>query len=70
MNNKYYSSNRFDGFLYGKANNTGYNSKDVSKKGEYKGKNDEDLIIEDNTVYEIDRKCYRELMRKKNRKKR
>ncbi|NLK75409.1 MAG: hypothetical protein GX288_09000 [Clostridiales bacterium] len=28
-------------------------------------KNDEDLIIEDNTVYEIDRECYERLMKQK-----
>ncbi len=40
------------------------NSNDSSKKR----RNDEDLIIEENTIYEIDRECYERLKRQRKRK--
>jgi hypothetical protein len=37
-------------------------SYDVNKKGK-----DDDLVIEENTIYEIDRECYERLSRQKKR---
>ena len=54
-------------FQYDKSYNSlnGYvNSNDIGKKR----KGDEDLIIEENTVYEIDRECYERLKRQRKRK--
>jgi len=41
------------------------NQREVSKN---RRDSDEDLIIEENTVYEIDRECYERLKRQKKRK--
>ncbi len=36
--------------------------------GQGSNKRDEDLIIEDNTIYEIDRECYERVKKQKRRK--
>ena len=54
-------------FQQGKANNP-LRERQESKLSSRKQKNDEDLIIEENTVYEIDRECYERLKRQKKRK--
>ena len=66
MDRKKNFSNKYDGFLYGNTHNTNPDSKKVSKRGKYKS--NEDPIIEDNTVYEIDRQCYEKLIKKNRRK--
>lgn len=38
-----------------------------SKKESYRRKSDEDLIIEENTIYEIDRECVERLKRNRKR---
>lgn len=67
MDRKKILSNKYDGFIYGDNQNENIDSNKVSKRGKYKS--NEDLIIEDNTIYEIDRQCYEKLIRRKNRRK-
>ena len=66
MKHKFYLSGDNSGFPY--ENNK---SKPTADKEEFvkkiKGK-DDDLVIEDNTIYEIDRECYERLRRQKRRK--
>ncbi|HHU73405.1 MAG TPA: hypothetical protein GXZ28_02110 [Clostridiales bacterium] len=63
---KYYYSGNSSGFQYGMRSN---NSKEVDgSKNNQKNRKDEDLVIEDNTIYEIDRECYERLKRHKKRK--
>ena len=49
---------------------TNYSLKEKQESivGNKKRKEDEDLIIEENTVYEIDRECYERLKRQRKRK--
>ena len=55
MNNKYYNSN-----------NNNWNRHDrPHEKERSRSKSDEDLIIEENTIYEIDRDCVERLKRKR-----
>jgi hypothetical protein len=65
MGEHYYRLGKFSEIpLEGKRDAT--QSKDVMK--EYKSnKRDDDLIIEDNTVYEIDRECYDRIKKQKKR---
>lgn len=54
-------------FLYDKPGNpvkVHYDSKETDNAQ----KDDKDLIIEDNTIYEIDRECYERLKRQRKRK--
>lgn len=54
-------------YLHGKPDypvRVNHNSDDMDRKQ----KDDTDLIIEDNTVYEIDRECYERLKRQRRRK--
>ena len=65
MGNQLYRSGSPSGF-YNKSQNASFQGKselsgDVRKQ---KGK-DDDLIIEENTIYEIDRECYERLKRQK-----
>ncbi|NLL72537.1 MAG: hypothetical protein GX237_03325 [Clostridiales bacterium] len=55
MNNKYYNSQKDNQKRYGRQQD-----KDTLRK-----KSDEDLIIEENTIYEIDRDCVERLKRKR-----
>lgn len=58
-NNGYqYSKNQDDSNLAGIKKDKDLNSR----------KRDEDLVIEDNTIYEIDRDCFERLKSKKKRK--
>lgn len=68
MGEQYYHSGRPSGFQYDNRNvfNKGKVNPYVSNSNR-KGK-DEDLIIEENTVYEIDRECYERLKRQKKRR--
>lgn len=67
MGGQYFSSGKSSGFPYDKQKITkqGYiDAKDVVRKN---SKSDEDLIIEDNTIYEVDRDCYERLKRQRKR---
>lgn len=68
MGGKFYNPGEFSGFQYdsrysrAKDNDNG-NGLDIGRS-----RGDEDLIIEDNTVYEIDRECYERLKRQRMRR--
>jgi hypothetical protein len=54
-------------FLFDKPGNPVKYNYDA-KEAERKQKDDRDLIVEDNTIYEIDRECYERLKRQRKRK--
>jgi hypothetical protein len=57
-----------NGFPYVKKDGTTKDRTDSNGKASIERKRDEDLIIEENTIYEIDRDCFDRL--KKQKKKR
>jgi hypothetical protein len=67
MNNHYYKfQNNNKKYRYAKDNK--YNDSGRQKQKNTNGvKEDEDLIIEDNTIYEIDRDCVERLRRSRRR---
>lgn len=67
MNNHYYNfQNNNKKYRYAKDNK--YNDSGRQKQRNTNGfKGDEDLIIEDNTIYEIDRGCVERLRRSRRR---
>lgn len=67
MGKQYFLSGTLSGFQYGSGNipNQGKNETNLVFN---KRKEDDDLIIEENTVYEIDRECYERLKRQKRRR--
>ncbi|HWT74609.1 MAG TPA: hypothetical protein VN258_07800 [Mobilitalea sp.] len=67
MGKQIYSSGNHSGFQYDRSNNANL-GKTETNPGNKKPKADEDLIIEDNTVYEIDRECYERLKKQRRRK--
>ena len=68
MGNQFYHPDNNDGFKYdkGKLSKGEASTKDVNLKNT--GKKDEDLIIEDNTIYEVDRDCFERLKKQKKKK--
>ncbi|MDF2944024.1 MAG: hypothetical protein K0S01_2882 [Herbinix sp.] len=68
MGEQFYLSGKPSGFQYEKQNDFvqgNPNSNEINRKQK---ELDRDLIIEENTVYEIDRECYERLKRQKKRK--
>lgn len=65
MAERYYRSGKLSGFQFDIRNDPSANKPSAGEKDEYN--KDVDLVIEENTVYEIDRECYERL--KKQRKK-
>jgi len=64
-----YNNYPYKYFGYGYAKEEG-KSKDTNRPGQNKPagrKSDEDLVIEENTIYEIDRECVERLKRNKKR---
>ncbi len=78
MSGQFYNSGGNPGFQYDKQmnnqlnnpiNNQMNNQRSISNRSESSNsKRDEDLIIEENTIYEIDRECYERLRKLKRRK--
>ncbi|MBH1942203.1 hypothetical protein I5677_14985 [Mobilitalea sibirica] len=68
MKGQFYRPGEENGFLYGSMNDTSKDPNNTSDKRNKIQKKDEDLIIEENTIYEIDRECYERLKRQKKRK--
>lgn len=68
MSEKLHPSGRPSGFQYDKqmpnyrANNSGLSQVSSNEEKE------DDLIIEENTIYEVDRECFERLKRQKKRK--
>ena len=56
-----------NGFRYGKTNLTNKDGRIANEKDLVERKRDEDLIIEENTIYEIDRDCYNRLKKQRKR---
>ncbi len=70
MSDKFFSSGRPSGFQYGRPTNPPVGRYDNTNTSRYTREDDADadLIIEDNTIYEIDRACFERLKRQKKRK--
>jgi len=68
MSDQFYRSGNPSGFQYEKQSNSVSENNDQSEVSKNRRERDEDLIIEENTVYEIDRECYERLKRQKKRK--
>jgi hypothetical protein len=68
MNGKYNSSGKPSGFQYDKPKNP--SNEDNGKLNIYNNgiEMEDDLIIEDNTVYEIDRECFERLKRQRRKR--
>lgn len=70
MGRQFYPSGNSSGFQYENQRKVEHNEKNtnganVKRKDKDK---DEDLIIEENTIYEIDRECYERMKKQKKRK--
>ena len=64
MNNQF---NYFNEHKFTKGEETNKDAKYSGQKETYKNKRDEDLVIEENTIYEIDRSCIERLKRNRKR---
>ncbi len=58
---------QYNSYNYTKGKGSFNNAGRPIQKEIFKGKNDEDLIIEENTIYEIDRDCVERLKRSRKR---
>lgn len=67
MNGKFYSSGRPSGFQYDAQKTPSQQRKDIPITEYSSLEKEDDLIFEDNTVYEIDRECYERLKRQRKR---
>ncbi len=56
-----------NGNLYDNRNNTSQSKTNPNEINKNRKGKDDDLIIEENTVYEIDRECYERLKKQKKR---
>jgi hypothetical protein len=69
MENNQYSGTP-SGFQYGKrSNQRRINTGSRQSINNTRTNNDDDLIIEENTIYEIDRECYERMKKQKSREK-
>jgi hypothetical protein len=66
MSDRFYRSGGVSGFQY--DSNKPITKNDMSDSVHKRKGKDDDLIIEENTVYEIDRDCYERLKRQKKKK--
>jgi hypothetical protein len=68
MGEQFYLSGKPSGSQFERLNapSNGKSNENVAKIG--RKEKDDDLVIEDNTIYEIDRECYDRLKRQKRRK--
>lgn len=64
MGGQYNNSGNYSGFQY-ENNKNKYSNKDDLK---FLNGKDEDLVIEENTIYEIDRDCFEKLKKMKKRR--
>jgi len=65
MGGSVYHSGDFSGFQYEKRGSTLSEDSDKIEADKKIKERDNDLIIEDNTIYEIDRECYERLKKQK-----
>lgn len=66
MDNQFYRPSNNNGFQY--STNVSRNQMNIKQDSQTSNKRDEDLIIEDNTIYEIDRECYERTRKQKKRR--
>ncbi len=69
MDNNRQHSGIPSGFQYAKRNNPRQINTGTRQNINNTRDNDDDLIIEENTVYEIDRECYERMKKQKSREK-
>lgn len=69
MEGKNYHSGKPTGFQYGRHSTLRRTDTGIRQTEKNITRNDDDLIIDENTVYEIDRECYERLKRLKKREK-
>lgn len=69
MKHTFYHSGNTPGFPYENSNNSWYKKEKLDNFIKKIPGKDDDLVIEDNTIYEIDRECMEKLKRSKRRKK-
>lgn len=67
MRRMYYHSGEEPGLPY-EYNKRKQMQESILSNKKSQGKDDDDLIIEDNTIYEIDRECYERLWRQRRKK--
>lgn len=67
MDNQNYQTGGNYGFLFGKQQDSSNDTNPSGRNGKSVDRRDDDLIIEDNTVYEIDRDCFERLKKQKKR---
>jgi hypothetical protein len=68
MESQFYTSGNSSGFQYENRGISGQSKGNPNQENKKRKDTDEDLIIEENTVYEIDRECYEKLKRQRKRK--
>lgn len=68
MDSQYYRPGDKNGFQYAKKEDQSKDADNLNNSGQSSRMRDEDLIIEDNTIYEIDRECFERLKKQKKRK--
>jgi hypothetical protein len=68
MGGQFYRSGKPSGFQYEKQGEQAKGNTNSNEINQKLREIDEDLIIEENTIYEIDRECYERLKRQKKRK--
>lgn len=68
MRNQFYHPGDSSGFQYDDLNNMAKEKLEKSRVDRKVRSKDEDLIIEENTIYEIDRSCYERLKAQKKKK--
>lgn len=67
MGKHFFASGTISGFQFDHRNQANQR-RTVSNEEIKRSKSDEDLVIEDNTIYEIDRECYERLKRQRKRR--
>lgn len=68
MGGQFYRSGKPTGFEYEKQSDNLRENKDYRNANKKQKEVDDDLVIEENTIYEIDRDCFEKLKRQKKRK--
>jgi hypothetical protein len=68
MGAQFYRTGKPSGYQFEKQGDFVQGNTDSNETNRKRKEIDEDLIIEENTIYEIDRECYERLKRQKRRK--
>lgn len=65
MGEQIHPSGKPTGYRYGNQNRVEKNNVNMNHVYKPSNKSDDDLVIEENTIYEIDRECYERLKRQR-----